>query len=142
MLKHAIVRACLPYDPSTGSRLCAWDGETPVSNDRLFSEENTENYRRATVTLSHIFERERNKGILKYHGGRHKWFDFCVLETVVRLSSPATGYYYGGIADVEKAVPYGEETVKYSLLRLWRNGKIGMVCWHRDTPVYVVAEDQ
>lgn len=128
-------------------RLCAWDGKTPVDGG-LFSPENHQRYERAKLELDRMFSNLKKrymkdsklKTFTDEFSESSDLIRFCVLESMVRLSSPYTGYYYGTYQDLNEVVPFADSTIKSAVKELIRREKIEIVGNRSGRKVFVVND--
>lgn len=128
-------------------RLCAWDGKTPVDGG-LYSPENQRRYDKAKLDLSSMFSNLKKrymkdrklKTFTEEFSHSTDLIRFCVLEAMVRLSSPYTGYYYGTYQDLDEVVPFADSTIKAAVKELIRKDKIEIVGSRSGRKVFQVLD--
>lgn len=133
-----VVRNFVPYDLMAGKRLCIWDSESTPDGTSYFSSEAMEDYEEAKSDLKKLLQKENSKRVSFKNPTEFQ--DFCVLEAMVRLTSPTTGYYYGSYGDLVEVCPFSYQTVTRSVGHLQVKGLVYDVGTLGKSKVFMVDE--
>lgn len=133
-----VLRNFVPYDVMAGKRLCVWDSKSTPDGTSYFSSEAMEEYEEAKEDLKRVLLEEHNKRVSFNNSADFQ--GFCVLEAMVRLSSPTTGYYYGSYGDLVEVCPFSYQTVTRAVTHLRVKGLVYEVGTLGKSKVFIVDE--